>query len=572
MEFMKTFENWRNQISQDSPLSEELNQLTQNVEDIKDHFYTDLSFGTAGLRGKMGVGTNRMNIYTVGKTTQGLATWLLANYDSPSVCISFDTRNHSKEFAEVAAQIFAANNITVYLFSDCHPVPMLSFAVRHLNASAGVMITASHNPKEYNGYKVYNEKGNQITDQAADGITKEIQKIDPFTNIKQLSLEDAFSSGFLKTMPDDVNRSYYEKVESLSMRKDMIANKAKDLKIIYTPLHGSGNIPIQTILSQQGYSNVTIVKEQENPDGNFPTCPYPNPEIGQVYELATKLAKEIQPDLIFATDPDCDRIGVVEKNSTGSYEVFSGNQIGVLLTDYILKTKAELNTLPQNSAVVTTVVSTPMIKKIATAYHSHLELTLTGFKYIGEMIQLWGENQEYTFQFGFEESYGYLAGEFVRDKDAIIAASLICEMALYYREQGKSLRQALNSLFEEYGYYLEEQLSVTLNGSDGQEKIKLLVDNIRENYQSILSDEKIRLFEDFGKSIAVNIEESTKECIHLPKSDFVKFTFTDDSWLVIRPSGTEPKIKVYYGANATTLEASQNRMEHLKNLAKKVLQ
>lgn len=570
MEFSEKLNEWKNKIANDPALQEEIEKISGKVDDVKDRFYKNLDFGTGGLRGEMGVGTNRMNNYTVGKATQGLASWLLKNYEKPSVCISFDTRNHSQEFATTTAKVFAANGVKVYMFGQCHPVPMLSYSVRHMNASAGVMITASHNPKEYNGYKVYNEKGNQITDEAADGITAEIAKIDPFGDVKSISIEEAIASGFFVTMPEEVDESYYKRVEELSMRKELIREKAKDLKIIYTPLHGSGNIPIRRVLADEGYSQVTIVKEQELPNGDFPTAPYPNPEVPQVFELAIQLAKTVEPDLVFATDPDCDRIGVLEKDATGEYAVLTGNQVGVLLTDYILMTKSELGTLPANAAVVTTVVSTPMVKAVAEAYKTHLELTLTGFKYIGEWIQIWEQNQAHTFQFGFEESYGYLAGDFVRDKDAVIAAALISEMALYYREQGKNLRQAMETLYEKYGYYQEAQTSTTMKGADGQAKIKAMVDHLRINYESVLAGEEIKIFEDFGKSDRVFVKDGKTEKMNLPKSDFVKITFADDSWLVVRPSGTEPKVKTYYGACAKTLGKCEERMDALKKLAEKV--
>lgn len=570
MDFTDKLNNWKDKIVNDPDLQKEMDKISGKADDVKDRFHKDLDFGTAGIRGEMGVGSNRMNNYTVGKTTQGLSAWLLKNYDKPSVCISFDTRNNSQAFAQTTAGVLAGNGIKVYIFPQCHPVPMLSYAVRYMKASAGVMITASHNPKEYNGYKVYNDMGNQITDEAAKGITAEISKVDPFVDVKTTSMQDAMAAGLFVTMPPEVDETYYQKVEELSLRKDLIKEKASSLKIIYTPLYGSGNVPVRRVLADQGYTDVSIVTEQEEPNGDFPTAPYPNPEIPQVYELAINMAKTIEPDLIFATDPDGDRIGVVEKDAAGDYAVLTGNQLGVLLTDYILMTKAELGILPSNAAVVSTVVSTPMTKKVTDAYNTHLELTLTGFKYIGEWIQTWTLNDEHSFQFGFEESYGYLGEEFVRDKDAVSAASLICEMALYYRGLGKNLNQAMETLYEKYGYYQEEQISITMSGSDGQSKIQELVDNIRTNYVKVLEDQEIAVFEDFGKSIRVDVPQQKTEVIKLPTSDFVKFTFTDGSWLVVRPSGTEPKVKVYYGANGDTLGKCENRMEELKALAAKI--
>ena len=463
-------------------INEETKNELRNIKDdkeIEDRFYKDLEFGTGGLRGVIGAGTNRMNIYTVSKATQGFANYLNEAFENPSVAIAYDSRNMSKEFAKATALTLAANNIKVYLYEGLRPTPVLSFTVRHLNCTGGVVITASHNPKEYNGYKVYDEFGGQVTDLKAKKIIDFVNNINDFAEIKNITEEEAIEKGLLNYIGEDVDKAYIEKVKGLTIREDLVKDNAKDLKIIYTPIHGSGNIPVRRVLNELGYENLTVVKEQELPNGNFPTAPYPNPEDPKVFEIALNMAKEENPDIIFGTDPDCDRIGVVVKDSDGEYKVLTGNQTGLLLTDYILCSLKETGKLPENGVVIKTIVTTEGAREIANHYGVEIMDVLTGFKYIGEKIREFKESNEKTYLFGFEESYGYLAGDFVRDKDAVIAGMLISEMTLYYKKKGLSLAEGLNALYEKFGFFKEELVSIELKGKEGQEKIASCIDSLR---------------------------------------------------------------------------------------------
>ena len=471
MHFKEKFDLWINSKLIDEKTKGELLAIKDEKE-LEDRFYKDLEFGTGGLRGVIGAGSNRMNIYTVGKATQGFADYLKKNFgNEASVAIAYDSRNMSKEFAEAAAEILSANDIKVYLFESLRPTPMLSFTVRQLGCKGGIVITASHNPKQYNGYKVYGEDGGQVTDKAAKEILSYIEKVDTFDKIKKVDIQSALDSSKVEIIGEDVDREYYSKVKELTIRKDLVKDMAKDLKIIFTPIHGSGNVPVRRVLEELGYIGVHVVKDQEMPDGNFPTASYPNPEDPKVFAIALDMAKDIQPDIIFGTDPDCDRIGVVVKTSTGEYKVLTGNQTGVLLTHYILSSLKEGNKLPENGVVMKTIVTTEMVRNIAADYKTKLLDLLTGFKYIGEKIKEYETTKESTFLFGFEESYGYLSGDFVRDKDAVIASMLICEMTLYYKSKGLSLYEALVDLYSKYGYYKEDLVSLELQGKEGQEKL-----------------------------------------------------------------------------------------------------
>ena len=448
-------------------INEEIKDELKNIKDekeIEDRFYKDLDFGTGGLRGIIGAGSNRMNIYTVSKATQGFANYLNESFENPSVAVAYDSRNMSKEFATAAALTLCANGVKVFLYESLRPTPVLSFAVRHLNCKGGIVVTASHNPKQYNGYKVYDEFGGQVTDEKANKIISLVNEVKDFSMIKNMSEEEALNKGLLVYIGEDVDKAYIDEVKNLTIRKELVKEKAKDLKIIYTPIHGSGNIPVRRVLSELGYSNVKVVKEQEEPNGNFPTAPYPNPEMPQVFELALEMAKQESPDIIFGTDPDCDRIGVVVKESNGEFKVLTGNQTGLLLTHYVLSALKETNSLPENGVVIKTIVTTEGARKIAEDFGIELMDVLTGFKYIGEKIREFRESGDKKYLFGFEESYGYLAGEFVRDKDAVIASMLIAEMTLYYKEQGMSLYEALIKLYEKYGFYKETLISIDLEG------------------------------------------------------------------------------------------------------------
>lgn len=570
MNFEESYKVWLESSAVDEATKEELKTLTDKKE-IEDRFYKNLEFGTGGLRGKIAAGTNRMNRYTVGKATQGLATYLVNNFKDPSTAIAYDSRNFSDVFAETAARVLAANGVKVYLYESLRPTPMLSFAVRHLGTQAGIVLTASHNPKEYNGYKVYGSDGGQVTDAAANEILGYINNIDIFNDVKILSKEEAMEKGLLVYIGEAVDNAYYEKVESLVVNKQLVKDHASELKIIYTPIHGSGNIPVRTMLKRLGYTNVTVVKEQELPDGNFPTAPYPNPEVPQVFDIAVEMAKEVNPDLIFGTDPDCDRIGVIVKEKSGQYKVLTGNQVGVLLSDYMLNARKETGVLSTKDTLIKTIVTTEMAARVAEAYDAQIMNVLTGFKYIGEKIEQFEQTGSNNFVLGFEESYGYLSGGFVRDKDAVIASTLITEMALYYKTKGKNLAEALGDLFEKYGYYKENLISITMEGKDGQEQIAAMITNLRENMPKEVNGVKIVVSEDYKLSKHVNNVEGTEEEIFLPKSNVLKFILEDNSWFVIRPSGTEPKVKIYASVVGTSVEDSEAKCAEFVKAIKVIL-
>lgn len=571
MNYREKYLRWLDSNVVDSKTKEELKSITDEKE-IEDRFYKNLEFGTAGLRGIMDAGSNRINIYTIAKATQALAQYLNKHEASPSICIAYDSRNRSEEFAQEVASVLAGNKVKVYLYEALRPVPMLSYAVRHMETSAGVVITASHNPKQYNGYKVYGSDGGQITDQAAEEILNYMESCDIFDGVQRMPLEEAQQEGLLEYMGEKMDESYYEKVESLVIRKDLVKEKAKDLSIIYTPIHGSGNIPIRAMLKRLGFSNVSIVPEQELPDGDFPTVSYPNPENKEVFNLAIELAKEVSPDLIFGTDPDCDRIGVLVKMDDGEYTVLTGNQVGVLLTDYILGARKEKNLLSEKDTVIKTVVSTTMVDAICKAYGSQVMDVLTGFKYIGEKIKEFNKTKSNNFVFGFEESYGYLAGDFVRDKDAVIASVLVSEMALYYQSQGKNLYEALQDLFKEHGYYKEGQVALEMKGKDGQEKIVKIISSLRENPPESINGVAITQIEDFQLSKLTQLETGKTQKIDLPQSNVMKFTLADGSWLVVRPSGTEPKMKVYIAVTDIDDQKSDEKLQEFTDASLKVIQ
>lgn len=550
-----------------SIISEEIKEELRNIKDekeIEDRFYKDLEFGTGGLRGVIGAGSNRMNIYTVSKATQGFANYLNNNFETPSVAIAYDSRNMSTEFAKAAALTLCANNIKVYLYESLRPTPMLSFAVRHLNCTGGIVLTASHNPKEYNGYKVYDEFGGQVTDEKASIIINEVNNVETFEAIKSVTEEEALNKELLVYIGEYVDKAYIEKAKALTIRKNLVNEKANDLKVIYTPIHGSGNMPVRRILKELGYNNVFVVKEQEMPDGNFPTASYPNPEEPAVFKLSLDMAKEVNPDVIFATDPDADRIGVVVKDSTGEYKVLTGNQTGLLLTQYILDAMKEENNLPKNGVVIKTIVTTDGAKKIAKAYGVELIEVLTGFKYIGEQIQGFKEKNDKEYIFGFEESYGYLAGDFVRDKDAVIASMLIAEMTLFYKEQGKSLYDALIELYEKYGYFKETLVSFELKGKEGAEKISACIDSLRNEKLSEINGIKISKKFDYKLSVEKDLENGSEKTIDLPKSNVLKFVLENGSWFVVRPSGTEPKMKAYVAIEGKNLEDAELSLNNFK--------
>ena len=565
MKFLQKYKEWINSKTISEEIKSELTSLKDEKE-IEDRFYKDLDFGTAGLRGIIGAGTNRMNTYTVSKATQGYAIYLNNNFENPSVDIAYDSRNMSEEFAKATALTFAANGVKVYLFESLRPTPMLSFTVRELNCSGGVVITASHNPKQYNGYKVYGQDGGQITDEGVHEILSYINNIDIFEDVKTISEEEAMEKGLLQYIGEDIDKVYIEKVKSLILRKELVNEKAKDLNIIYTPIHGSGLMPIKRVLTELGFEKLSIVKEQENPDGDFPTTPYPNPEAKQVFELALEMAKDINPDIIFGTDPDADRIGVIVKDNSGEYKVLTGNETGMLLAHYMLKSLKDRNELPENAAVIKTIVTTEAVKNIVESFNATLINTLTGFKYIGEKIKEFEETNSNTFIFGLEESYGYLAGTFVRDKDAVVAATLITEMTLYYKEKGLTLYEALINLYEEYGYTKETLVSIELQGKEGQDKITKCIDTLRNDKVTEINGIKVVKAFDYKLSEEVSYENNdvTKSEINLPKSNVLKYILEDDSWFVVRPSGTEPKMKVYLSIVGESLKSSEEKINAFK--------
>jgi len=565
MDYRQKYELWISSKKVDAKTKEELMNITDDNE-LEDRFYKELDFGTGGLRGIIGAGSNRMNVYTIGKATQGLANYLLNIYkNDTSVSIAYDSRIMSKEFAETAALVLCANGIKVNLFDALRPTPMLSYAVRLLKSKAGIVITASHNPKIYNGYKVYGEDGGQVTDGAAKEILYYINEVDNFNKIKSISMEEAIKKGNLKIIGEEVDKSYFERVKSLTIRSELVRARAKELKIIYTPIHGSGNIPIRRVLKDLGYDNVFVVKEQEMPDGTFPTAAYPNPEEPKVFELALKMAEEIKPDIIFGTDPDCDRIGVVVKDNNGEYRLLTGNQTGILLSNYILNSLKETDKLPKNGAIIKTIVTSELAGKLSENYEVELIDVLTGFKYIGEKIKEFEETNSKTFIFGFEESYGYLAGDFVRDKDAVIASTLISEMTLYYKTKNMSLYEALIELYNKYGYYKESLISIELKGREGQEKIEKALEYLRHSMKSRVNGTKIIKKMDYRLSLEKDLVSIKENIINLPKSNVLKFILEDGSWFVVRPSGTEPKMKIYLSCIGQSEEDTDKKIEAFKN-------
>jgi phosphoglucomutase len=570
MDFKEKHKRWLNLSVIDETTKTELLSIKDEKE-IEDRFYKDLEFGTGGLRGIIGAGSNRLNIYTVGKATEGLARYLVNKYkENISVTIAYDSRNMSPEFAECAALVLGAHNIKVNLFESLRPTPELSFSVRELKSNAGIVLTASHNPKEYNGYKVYGSDGCQITDEAANAIISEINNVD-YMDINKISKKEADNGDLLKIIGEEVDRKYIDTLKSYVIRKDLVKEHAKDLNIIYTPIHGTGLMPIKKILTELGYEKLHIVKEQEIPDGNFPTAPYPNPEDPKVFELALKMAKEVNPDIIFGTDPDADRIGAVVKDSKGEYQILTGNQIGVILTHYILDAYKATGKLPSNGAVIKTIVTTEMVRDICRDYNVELFDVLTGFKYIGESIGKFEETNSNTFIFGFEESYGCLFGNHARDKDAVVTAEMICEMTLYYKNKGLSLYEGFINLCEKYGYYKETLISIELKGKEGQEKISNCLNYLRKNEITEINEIKVDSVFDYKLSKLKKLISGKSSTLTLPKSNVLKYILTDGSWFVIRPSGTEPKMKIYAAVIGNNLEDSDYKLKKFEEtITKKI--
>ncbi len=553
------YELWKQKAIDDIDLIKELQIMSD--DDINDAFYKDLEFGTAGLRGVIGAGTNRMNIYTVGKATQGLAAYVNSITKNGTVAIAYDSRIKSDVFAKRTAEILAANGVKVYIYKELAPVPMLSFAVRYLKCDAGVVITASHNPAKYNGYKAYGPDGSQLSPEASDYVLDIMNKVDIFDGVKSMDFDTAVLEGKIEYIGNDVIESYLKEVEKCRINPDL---DLSNLNVIYSPLHGSGNKPVREILARIGVTNLTVVAEQEEPDGNFPTAPYPNPEIKEAFALALELAKTVKPDILFATDPDCDRVGIAVPCGN-DYRLFTGNEVGVLLLEYILKCKKQNGTLPQKPVGVKTIVTTEICKKIAADYDCEMRDVLTGFKFIGEQIALLekdGEADRYIL--GFEESYGYLSRGYVRDKDGVNASMLICEMTAYYKAQGKDLITVLDDIYKKYGYCLCVQKSFACEGQSGMAKIQSIMQGLRTDTPKEICGIGVAEFKDYKASLAVDFKTGTESAINLPKADVLSFGLEDGSTVIVRPSGTEPKIKIYVNAvGATEVEADRKRSDLL---------
>lgn len=565
MDYKEIYESWLNNPYFDEDTKAELRAIADDENEIKERFYTELEFGTAGLRGVIGAGTNRMNIYVVRKATQGLANYIASvNGQSKGVAIAYDSRHMSPEFANEAALCLAANGIKAYIFEALRPTPELSYAVRKLGCIAGINITASHNPPEYNGYKVYWEDGAQITPPHDTGIMAEVKAITDYSTLKTMSREDAEKAGLYEVIGQAIDDSYIEELKSQVLHMDSIKAMAKELKIVYTPLHGTGNIPARRVLKELGFENVYVVPEQELPDGNFPTVSYPNPEAAEAFELGLKLAKEVDADLVLATDPDADRLGVYVKDSkTGEYHPLTGNMSGCLLADYEIGQKKELQGLPEDGALIKTIVTTNMADAIARYYGVRLIEVLTGFKFIGQQILGFETSGKGTYLFGFEESYGCLIGTHARDKDAIVATMALCECAAYYKTKNMTLWDAMIEMYERYGYYKDSVKSITLKGIEGLAKIQEIMDTLRKNPPTQVGDYKVTSFRDYKEDKITNLETKEVCLTGLPKSNVLYFDMTDDAWLCVRPSGTEPKVKFYYGIKGTSLEDADAKSEKL---------
>lgn len=572
MEYLNEYKKWCTSDVFDAKTKKELINIKNDNKEIEDRFYKELEFGTAGLRGVIGAGTNRMNIYTVGKATQGLANYIKKQHgEDRGVAISYDSRHMSPEFSKEAALILNANGIKTYLFDSLRPVPELSFAVRELKCIAGIMITASHNPPKYNGYKVYWEDGAQIVPPVDKDIITEVNNITDYGEIKKISQEEAENKKLYNIIGKEIDEKYMDTLQKLVLNPDII-KKQKDLKIVYTPLHGTGNIPVRTILKRLGFENVYIVKEQELPDGDFPTVDYPNPEDPKAFNLALELAKEKDADIVLATDPDADRLGVYAKDSkTGEYKSFTGNMSGLLIAEYELSQKQERNLIPANGVLIKTIVSSNLADSIAKNYNIELKEVLTGFKYIGEQIKIFEQTNSNTYLFGFEESYGCLIGTHARDKDGIAAVMALCEAAAYYKEKGLTLWDQMINIYEKYGYYKEDLLSLTLEGASGARKIKEMMDNLRNNVPSKIGEYKVEKFRDYKTEKIIDMETKEEVETGLPVSNVLYFDLENDSWVCVRPSGTEPKIKFYVGVKGSNMSDAENKVKKLKDDLKELI-
>lgn len=574
MGYHEIYEAWLEDSYFDEAARQELKSIEGNEKEIEDRFYKELEFGTGGLRGVIGVGTNRMNIYTVRKATQGLANYIIAcKGQEKGVAIAYDSRRMSPEFAKEAALCLNANGIKAYVFESLRPTPELSFAVRELKCIAGIVITASHNPREYNGYKVYWEDGAQITPPHDKNILAEVAKVTSYSNVYTMEMGQAVAEGLYHTIPTEIDDKYMEELKKQSIHPEMIREMSKDIRIVYTPLHGTGNLPVRRVLKELGFENVYVVKEQELPDGNFPTVAYPNPEDDKAFELALKLAKEKDADIVLATDPDADRLGVYCKDSkTGEYVSFTGNMSGMLIAEYILRERKAAGTLPKNGALVKTIVTTNMAEEIAEEYQVKLIEVLTGFKFIGEQIRLFEEKKNYEYVFGLEESYGCLAGTYARDKDACVAVMMLCEVAAYCKKQGKTLWDEMISMYEKYGYYREGLSTITLKGIDGAAQIQAMMEELRKNPPKDFGRFKVKAVRDYNINQRLDITTGEKTSTNLPKSNVMYYELDQNAWCCARPSGTEPKIKFYMGVKGSSLEESEALLKELADELMKLVE
>lgn len=566
MDYKERYEQWLSDSYFDDAVKAELEAIKADDKEIKERFYTELEFGTAGLRGVIGAGTNRMNIYTVRKATQGLANYILKNKgEKKGVAIAFDSRRMSPEFAQEAALCLAANNIKAYVFDSLRPTPELSYAVRKLGCIAGINITASHNPPEYNGYKVYWEDGAQITPPHDKGIMDEVKAVENYTEVKTMSLQDAKAAGLYETIGAEIDDAYIAELKKQVLHQDAIDEVGKDIKIVYTPLHGTGNIPACRILKELGFENVYVVKEQELPDGEFPTVSYPNPEAEEAFDLGLKLAKEIDADIVLATDPDADRLGVRVKDKNGEYHTLTGNMSGCLLADYEIGQRQALKGLPEDGFLIKTIVTTNMADAIADYYHVGLIECLTGFKYIGQQILGFETSGKGEYVFGFEESYGCLIGTHARDKDAIVATMALCEAAAYYKTKDMTLWDAMISLYERYGYYKDDIKSITLKGIEGLAKIQEILETLRKNPPAEIAGLKVLKARDYKADTIKDMQTGEVTKTGLPNSNVLYYDLADGAWVCVRPSGTEPKVKFYYGIKGVSLADADEKSEKMGN-------
>ena len=574
MDFMKEYQKWCTDPYFDEETKAELAAIADDKAEIEDRFYRTLEFGTGGLRGVIGAGTNRMNIYTVRQATQGLANYIISqNGQNKGVAIAHDSRRMSPEFTEEAALCLAANGIKAYVFPSLRPTPELSFAVRELGCIAGIVITASHNPREYNGYKVYWEDGAQITPPHDGNILAEVAKVTSFDMVKTMDKDAAAAAGLYNVIGDDVDEKYFDALRKQSIHPEVIKEVAKDIKIVYTPLHGTGLLPVQRVLKDLGFENVYVEPQQAVADGNFPTVAYPNPEDPKAWELALKLAKEKDADLVLATDPDADRLGVYCKDTkTGEYVSFTGNMSGMLIAEYILRERTATGTMPENPALIETIVTTDMAKPIAAAYNVRLIEVLTGFKYIGEQIKIFDETGCNNYVFGLEESYGCLPGTYARDKDAPAAVTMLCEVAAYYKKQDKTLWDAMIDIYEKYGYYKEGLATMTLKGIDGAAQIQQIMSDARANLPKEVGSHKVIAVRDYKADTRTEIATGKVTPTGLPNSNVLYYELSDNAWCCVRPSGTEPKIKFYFGVKGESLKDSEEKLEALKSAMMKMFE